>query len=587
MKVSLNNLASLYLTGSLKPDTALDQEAEQSMSLTDQELDDMEMNRNEYEESENQCTKFNSSILNKKANLNTVSGQFRLSGLGAINSFFSGIGTGFGSKINFLSGFGLAGASLGAAYFKNLPLLSKKHSIFGFGWSLIRGPLHIFDSIFSLIGEHGSKYTLPSIFAGAVSLFSINRTLNNKDNKSFELPVDTIGGTLGRTAIHHMDSMLASKAAQIFNSNQSFGSFLASGLTTAGLLLPEESRKKQLPWNTFEGFVSQGSSHFIDSLFSSIGNVFSSSFDSTKKIILGSLGVLAGMPALGTLLNKNNYKVPFGTLEGRLVRGIFHAPESLVFNIGRGIGNSIFGIPMSIGFAALTYFTCLSNKGKNIIKNVDISRDKIGGLLQRLPFHFLYSIISTSGVKLSKLIPSPLLLAIGPALSYKLGERFKNVDSKFDDLKGLMLRNTVHLWETTLARAAYNTGRMLTGTEDEHNSSGSVLGDGRWLSDDGQILPTMAIGKQINETDNQSILNTLLSGLGGIGIAIAAVMGGKHLLQRNKAQVVEKPNIQLDSLNDFNTEIKHILPLESNQDRFNGQIKIWKESQKWQYNQSR
>ncbi len=516
------------------------------MSLTDQELDDMETNRKEYEDSEAQCIKFQDSTLNRKANLNTVRGQFRLAGLGSIGSFFSGIGSGFGSKMNFLSGIALACVSLGASNLKKIPLLSTKFSIFGFGWNLIRGPLHILDSIFSQIGEHGSKYTLPSIIAGAVSLFSISRTLKDKDNKSLELPIDTIGGTLGRTAIHHIDSMLASKASQISSENQSLGSFLASSLTTLGLLLPEDARKKQLPWNTLEGFVSQGSSHFVDSLFSNIGNSFSSIFDDTKKVLLGGLGTIVGMPILGALLNKNEYKVPFGTIEGRLVRGILHAPESLVFNLGRSIGNSILGIPLSLGFAGLTYFTCISNKGKNLFKNFDISRDKVGGLVQRLPFHFLYSIISTCGVKLSKFLPAPLLLAIGPALSYQLGERFKNVDSKFDDLKGLMLRNTVHLWETTLARAAYNTGRMLTGTEGEHNSSGSVLGDGRWLSDDGQILPTMAIGKQSEENNESNILNTVLASLGGIGVGAVVHMIQKQLASKNATEI---PSLNLRYIN--------------------------------------
>ena len=152
----------------------------------------------------------------------------------------------------------------------------------GFGGNLIRGPLHIFDSIFSTIGEQGSKYTLPSLLAGGVSVLSLVRTVLEKDNKEFTLPFDTVSGTLGRTAIHHMDSMLASKAAQISNSHHTAGSFLASSLTTLGLLAPDSVKKKVLPWNTHEGFIAQGGSNFLDSLFSNIGNSFSCLLNSSR-----------------------------------------------------------------------------------------------------------------------------------------------------------------------------------------------------------------------------------------------------------------------------------------------------------------
>lgn len=449
-----------------------------------------------------------------------------MSGLSVINSIFSGIGAGFASKMNFASGLALAALSLVSSYLKKLPVLSTKFSILSLGGNLIRGPLHIFDSIFSTIGEEGAKYTLPSILAGAFSLFSLNRTLKDKDNKNFEVPFDTISGTLGRTAIHHVDSMLASKAAHFSHNNNAGASFIASLVTTLGVLLPKNIRTKKIPWNTLEGFVAQGSSHYIDSIFANIGNSFGSIFSNHKNALAGTAAVCAGAPLFGHFLAGNNYQIPFGTLEGRLVRGIFHAPENFVFNLGTTLGNSHLGIPLSFVFCGLTYLTCLTKKGKSLIKNFEISRDKTGGLIQRLPFQLIYSLISASGTKLGKLLPAPLLAILGPALSFQIGEKFKNTESKFDDMKGLMLRNSVHLWETMLSSAAYRTGRMLTGTLDEKISSGSILSDGRWLSDEGRIVPTMAIGKQGDPGEESSRgtvnrVSTLLSIISGVTFAFA------------------------------------------------------------------
>lgn len=525
MNISIQKALSFYLTGTtnLKASGS----TSSKLNFTDQELDDFEMNRKEFETFEKDCTEFKNPLLNATANLNTLRGQFRLSGLGVINSLFSGIGAGFGGKLNFLSGISLAGLSVGLASLKKLPLLSEKYSIFSVGGNLIRGPLHILDSIFSTIGEHGSKYNLPSVLAGFVSIFSMSRTLLDRDSKSLELPINTVSGTLGRTAIHHVDSMLASKATQIFSSNKNLGTFLATSLTSLGLLLPDKLKRKEIPWKTMEGFIAQGGSNFIDSLFSSLGNVGSSLFSDTKKMVLGGAGLALTVPFVSNLLSGLSYQIPFGTFEGRLVRGIFHAPETLVFNLGSVAGNSILGIPLSLGFAGLTYFSCLTKKGKSLMKNFDISRSSLSGLVQRLPFDFIYSMISASGVKLSKLIPAPILMLLGPALSYQLGEKFKNVETKFDDCKGLMLRNAVHFWETVLSRSAYQAGRMMTGTSGEEISSGSVLSDGRWLSDDGRIVPTMAIGKQLKVCEENNLLGIGMSALSGVGMAF----GGSLLLK--------------------------------------------------------
>ncbi len=540
MQISLQKALSFYLTGSLKNhDPACRDVTCNVPTLTTQELDDCEMSQKDFLDSETNGFQFQDQTLNLKANLNTLTGQLRFAGMGVINSLFSGIGAFVAKKINLASGLVLAVTSFGASFIKDVPFLSQKFSIFSLGSNSIRGSLHILDSIFSRVGEESAKYTLPSIIAGGASLFSAYRSINNKDNKSLSLPNDTISGILGRTSIHHLDSMLASKATDIFTKNNKLGSFLASSLSTAGLLIPKDLRTNKMQWDSLEGFVAQGGSKFIDSLFAGIGHACTSSLDSGKKIALGAVGVTAGLPILGSLLN--NYQIPFGTLEGRIIKGILNLPETIAFNLGDSTGNSLLGIPLSLGFAALTYFSCFSKRNK------EISPTSLGGELQRLPFlHFMNAVISSSVMKLSKLIPAPLLTLVGPAISFQIGEKLKNIPAKFGDVKGLMLRNSVHIWDSILSRSAYKTTEMILGKDEDDSYSGNLITDGGstgWLTEDGRKVSSMAIGKQLNQESESNLKDIVLAGLGGIGFSLSAFALGKHLL-KTKSQNVETEIIE-------------------------------------------
>lgn len=558
MRISLQKALSFYLTGSLNKHPTVSLENSNDIEiLSTQELDDCETSQKEFLDAEINGFKFGDSTLNLKANLNTLTGQFRFSGMSVINSLFSGIGALIAKKINLLSGFGLAATSFGASFIKNVPFLSRKFSILSLGANSMRGFLHILDSIFSRVGEEGAKYTLPSILASGASLFSAYRSVTSKDNKSLSLPNDTISGILGRTSVHHLDSMLASKATEISTKHNGLGAFLATSLSTAGLLIPKDLRTNKMQWDSMEGFIGQGGSKFIDSLFASIGHTVSSMFNSTKKIALGTLGITAGLPIIGSLLNSLNYQIPFGTLEGRIVKGILNLPETIAFNLGDSVGNCLLGIPLSLGFAGLTYFTCFSNKGKNLIKNFEISTTSLGGELQRLPFlHFINATISSSAMKLSNLIPAPFLTLFGPALSFQIGEKVKNIPAKFGELKGLMLRNSVHLWDSILSRSAYKTATMFFGNSDDETYTGNVVTDGGstyWLTEDGRKVSSMAIGKQLNQGGESNILNTILAGLGGIAFSAGAFMLGKHLVKTKQqntetehvVQSITKPVIQV------------------------------------------
>ena len=181
---------------------------------------------------------------------------------------------------------------------------------------------------------------------------------------------------------------------------------------------------------------------------------------------------------------------------------------------------------------------------KDIFKGFKVPMNTVGSIFQRLPFDFVYSMISASGTKLSKFIPAPILVLVGPALSFRLGEQFKGISAKYDDFKGLMIRNATHLWETILASAAYRTGKMITRADKEVKTSGSLLGE-RWITDDGQIVLNMAMGKQMKQDKEKNIFSILLSGLLGVVFSLGAFVIIKYLKQ-TVAKTVETPTKQIE-----------------------------------------
>ncbi|MBI3590292.1 MAG: hypothetical protein HY094_02800 [Candidatus Melainabacteria bacterium] len=545
MRVNLQKAVSLFFTGT-SPKSYASNDSLEKFCPTDDELADMEMTRETWDYLQKNCIKFKDPTLSLGANWSTLRGYFRNSALSVFDSLFSGVGAGLSSKINVPLGLGLAASSVFTSIVstaKKLPFLSAHFAFDNYGGRLIRSALHVFDSTFSRIGEKGAKSKLPSLVAGLGGLFTLNRVLNDKHNESIKMPYGTIGGTLGRTAIHHAESMLASKANELSNNNSTLSSFLATSTTTLGLLLPEKITEKNIPVETLEGLSSLVIPNFLDSLFSNIGNAFSPIFKKPKNLILGTLAFSSSIPVLSSIPQIWNYKAPMPKLGGKLIRSIFNIFEAISFNTGNFLGNSVIGIPLSIGFGLLTHFTCISKKFSSKFKNMQIPFDTVGSLFQRLPFGLLYSMTSAAGKRLSDLIPAPLLTVLGPALSFQIGERFKGVDAKYDELKGLMIRNSTHLWESTLASAAFKTGKMFTGTSDDSHSSGSLFGE-RWITDDGQIVQNMAMGKQMDNEKEKSIIQILIGSLSGIGFAVGAFLLGKYFMKGESNVPLEKENIQ-------------------------------------------
>ena len=429
----------------------------------------------------------------------------------------------------------LAGSALGLSLIstlKKLSLLSANFSFSDFGGRLTRAFLRMFDSVFSSIGEKGAALNIPSLIAGGLGLFSLGRVINEKDNKSVKIPYSTIGGTMGRTALHHLESMIASKANQLSNTDESLAAFTACALATAGTMLPKDIKNKKVPVETIEGLSSLLAPHFMDSLFANIGKSFSPIINNPKNLILGIFGYLASIPILSSIKGFWDKKAPIPEIGGKVTRSAFGVLDTISFNAGNYVGKTALGIPLSLAFGGLTYFSCISKNTSKHFKNLRIPLNTVGSMFQRLPFDFIYSMISTAGTTISKKIPAPILVLIGPVLSFKAGNLFKGINAKYDESKGLMVRNTVHLWETILSSAAYRTGKMICGEAENHDSTGTLLGD-RWITDDGQIVMNMALGKQMEDAESKSPIKILLSALGGIGFGLGAVTLGKYLFKKD------------------------------------------------------
>lgn len=554
MKVNLQKALTFYLTGTTDVKKVLPSETDLSI-YSELELNDFETTRENFEAVRRESHKFKEKSLNLEADLNTTHGQFRMAGIGMVNSFFSGVGAKLGNIVGFKGGIGLAAGTLLLSSMKNVKALTKKFELLSIGGGLIRGPLHVLDSMFSVVGEQGSKYNLPSILAGGVSLLTLGRRVVGAKDSSFRFSFDDIGGTLGRTAVHHVDSMLASKASKLSTSNQNASAFIATSIATAGTMLPSEMKTKEIGWETFESFVAQGGGHFVDSLFSNIGNAFTGAINTPFKAIIGLGGLAGGLPLIGNFLNSWNKKVQYGTVEGNILRSVFKAPESLVFNLGSLVGRSKFGVPLSLGVAGITGLIVSDKKARKSLSKLEIERSSASGLYQRLPFDFLYSLMSSSGASISKLIPAPLIALVGPAISFQLGEKVKGISSKYDDVQGLLTRHSVHLWESIMSSAAYRTGKMITGigSGEEELSAGSVLSDGRWVDSEGRIIAGMALGKQSIECGEKNLLGMVTSGISGVAVTAFAAnvlkkyIGGKGNISVEKILSSELMDISENS----------------------------------------
>lgn len=496
-KPLLPRLCSLYLFG--QPNLP---KAEKSFDIKEfydsDELNELEIDTNE--------PKANSTnpLFNLNLDWDTFAGSLRNSGIGTLDAFFSSIGSNIAKNLGFKTKlavtFGTFLTSILGSKVK-IPFISDKISVFNYAGRLVRSPLHIFDSIFSVVGESWSESTLGNFVTLASSFLGLRNSIKNPNIESNDLDYQTINGTLGRSSLHHLESMTSSFAQRIYQTSSLLGTALTLGITGAFLKLPDEIKKHNLSWKSVNGVLAQNLFHFLDSLHAGLGSLISNRLIKSKFLgILAGLGIFA-LPFSKNLENLLSHKLIFTEINAKTVRSVLHIFDTIVFNLGTEFAKSNLALPFVALYSLISYnSSILKNNNLPKIPEFKIPMNTVGGLLQRLPFDFVESVISATSNRVGNYIPTALLAVLGPALSFKVGDLFKDTKTSFNSSTGLVLKHSIHFWDNLLTKAGYNAGQALMGVllpKSKKEYSGSLLSDGRWLTKDGRIVPRMPLAKQL------------------------------------------------------------------------------------------
>lgn len=426
-------------------------------------------------------------------------GSLNVASISTWDSVFSSLGSALSQKLSDRVKLAFSGVSFLASVLASkikIPILSDEINFFSFGGRLLRSPLHIFDSFFSVLGENWSKSKLAPRLAFGASALALGKSLikNDKD-AGIEFHYQSINGTIGRSVIHHVQSMLASSAKNLFERSPWFSSLAAAGAIVGSQLLPIKLKEKEISWKTLDGILGQSIFHMEDSILASMG---SKAANGIYKFFHGSkIGTVfsAGLTLIGiNFFRERNRdskfmkrKFPFPQFYGKQIRSLIHLPESFIFKLGSELGKSKLGL----GLTALIMLNAYGDENHKIPLNT------FEGLTARLPHDMVQASLSQAANTLSEKLPAPLVTVLGPMASHHLAKIFRAKSTKFNENHGLIRKNLIYFWENLLSSAAYKTGRKLAPTlSKEKEYTGSLLADGRWITKDGRITPSMILGKQ-------------------------------------------------------------------------------------------
>ncbi len=481
-----HGLLNLYFTGSWQSTLPKIPIKTPSEIFTKEEIAEYEIDINE------KSRNFSSDLLNQNTDFETLASSLRSSSVSLWDSIFSSIGAAVSQRLPFPLKAFTSVATLGTALVADkikLPFLSSEFSFFKLGGRLIRSPLHFFDSFFSVLGEDLSSSPGAGLAALTVSSAALMKNLGFKDDLNFKMNFETINGTLSRSAIHHVHSLLSSTATQFFKSSPLLALAAALGSTATVLSLPTHIRSREISWNLFDGVLGQGLMHFVDAIYSSLGQKISNLVPSVLSLP-SALGLVLACKNLHQIPHAKiaqvlKEKIPFPQLDGKMIRSLMHLPENIFFNLGDKLADSSLG-QLALGLLSVY----------DLIKpNQKIELNTIKGLSDRLPVDLLQSALTKLATKLSTKIPSLPLLALGPALSHLISSRMKPLSTKYTETHGLIAKQFLIFWESLLSCSANQLVRKVLPTT-KQNYTGSMLADGRWLDSKGRILPSMVIGKQ-------------------------------------------------------------------------------------------
>ena len=465
-----------------------------------QELDELELNSLDNEDRPKNI------LYHLNCDWDSFQGSLRNSSTGIFDAFFSSIGSIATQNLDFKSKLGITASTFLGAFaagkFK-IPFISDKISLFHYAGRLARSPLHLFDSAFSAIGESWSESSIANIATLGLGALGIRNSYKNpKDfQENSELDYQTISGTLARSSLHHLQSLISSFGQTIFAKAPILGTLATVVITALNSKVPQSIKEHHISWKSLNGLLGQNLFHFTDSLYSGLGSLVSKEILKSKALSLLTLPALVATSFLPDLEKKMSEKLIFTKLGAKATRSMMHGLDTIVFNLGTQFAKTKLALPFLGAYGLLSYSSSL-NKDLALAKipEFKIPLNEIGSLLHRLPFDFVESVISESSNKLSKKIPAPLLVLFGPALSFQLGKAFKDAKTPFNSSTGLVLKHLLHFWDNLLTSAGYQTGKSvlkLFGLSAKQNNSGSILSDGRWLSDEGRIISKMALGKQL------------------------------------------------------------------------------------------
>lgn len=481
-----HGLLNLYFTGSWQSSLPKTPVKDPSELFSNEEIQEYEIDINE------KSRKFSSTLLNQNTDFETLASSLRSSSVSLWDSVFSCIGVAVSQRLPFSLKAVTSVATLGGALLADkikLPFLSSEFSFFKLGGRLVRSPLHFFDSFFSVLGEDLSSSSGAGLTALAVSGVALIKNLGFKNDLNFKVNFETINGTLSRSAIHHVHSLLSSTATRFFKASPILALMTAFGSTATVLSLPKHIRSKQVSWNLFDGVLGQGVMHFIDAIYSSLGQKISNLVPSVLSLP-SALGLVLACKNLHQIPHTKiaqivKEKIPFPQLDGKMIRSLMHIPENIFFNLGDKLADSSLG---QLALGSLSLY--------DLIKpNQKLELNTIKGLSDRLPVDLLQSALTKLATKLSTRIPSLPLLALGPAFSHLISSRFKQMSTKYTETHGLIAKQFLIFWESLLSTSANQLVRRVI-PSNKQNYTGSMLADGRWLDSKGRILPSMVIGKQ-------------------------------------------------------------------------------------------
>ncbi len=481
-----HGLLNLYFTGSWQSTLPKISIQKPSELFTKEEIAEYEIDISENSRD------FSSNLLNQNTDFETLTSSLRSSSVALWDSIFSSIGATLSQQLPFtvkaLTSIAALGGSLAADKIK-IPFLSSEFSFFKLGGRLIRSPLHFFDSFFSVLGEDLSSSPLAGLAALGASAGALVKNLAFKDSANFKINFETINGTLSRSVIHHVHSLLSSTATHFFKASPILALMTALGSTATVLSLPKHIRSRQVSWNLFDGVLGQGLVHFIDAIYSSLGQKISNLMPAVMSLPSSIALVLAcknlhqiSNPQILQLLKE---KIPFPQLDGKLIRSMLHVPETIFFNLGDKLADSSWG-----------QFLLGSMSVYDLIQpNQKLELNTVKGLSDRLPVDLIQAALTKLASKLSTKIPVLPLMILGPSLSHIISSNLKPLSTKYTESHGLIAKQLLIFWETLLSSSANQLVRKVLPLKNQ-KYSGSVLADGRWIDSKGRILPSMVIGKQ-------------------------------------------------------------------------------------------